>query len=74
MLKFADRARRRESMARVAGMNPADEKQDQEGGDGDKQQDHDVGQCLFQPLRSNPTGPEQNLVEVENPEPHRNAE
>ena len=55
-------------------MNPADEKQDQEGGDGDKQQDHDVGQCLFQPLRSNPTGPEQDLVEVENPEPHRNAE
>jgi hypothetical protein len=74
MPEFDDSASRRESMARVASMKPADENQDQEGGDGDAQQDDYVGQCLFQPLGSNPSGPEQDFVEVENPEPHRNAE
>ena len=55
-------------------VNAADEEKKQERDEGDEEQERQIGQAPFQPVRRNSAGSEQDLVEVENPEPSRDAQ
>ncbi len=55
-------------------MNPACEGEDQERDKRDGQNDEQVGQSPFQGMHPNPPRPEQDLVEVENPQCQRDAQ
>ena len=58
----------------TAGMKTAYEHEDQRGDQADEQDECQVGQALFQPLRADPPGPEEGLVDVENPKRSRDQE
>jgi len=55
-------------------VNAADEEKKQERDEGDEEQERQIGQAPFQPVRRNSAGSEEDLVEVENPEPSRDAQ
>ena len=55
-------------------VNAADEEKKQERDEGDEEQERQIGQAPFQPVRRNSAGSEQDLVEVENPQPSRDAQ
>jgi hypothetical protein len=54
-------------------LNTAQEEKKEGRNQRNEKQKSQVGQALFQPLGPNPSGPEQDLVEVEDPERDRHA-
>ena len=54
--------------------SPANEREHQKRGNRNRQQEQQIGERLFQPLRSNPPRPEQNLTEIQSPTRNRNTE
>lgn len=55
-------------------VNAADEEKNRNETRADEVQERQIGQASFQPVRRNSAGSEQDLVEVENPEPSRGAQ
>ena len=54
--------------------NTTEDEKKQRRDEGDEEQERQIGQAPFQPVRRNSAGSEQDLVEVENPEPSRDAQ
>jgi hypothetical protein len=61
-------------LTRMTRPNTAEDEKKQRRDEGDQEQQCQIGQALLQPLRPNSPGPEEDLVEVENPKRGRDNE